>query len=255
MEIPAREFYRYLLLCGHDASGITRSLDDHLVFLPPNTDQYFDEQREWALGLLGQGHHQVTQAIRKAGYYDMWAAHRRRRAGESCQVAYSLVNNQMFRNPIEALLLNGYTDDEVAGAINRSITHPHAVKLQDITAYRRYFFNPRILKARDIYYLTLKCGWLRYSLLGLEPTFLEFALRLRYSTGRTIQETAYIRGLQTWLVTLESLPIRTDREGIKSLSGFLSSVKTFDHSDHFKKPEDTLIVKLMTENASPLEVL
>lgn len=253
MEIPAREFYRYLLLNGYEQHEIVAQFNQLLLLLPPLEDVYHAEQVSWARETIGTQATTVPAALRRVHMHDMWAAHKGRKTGEPCKSAYHLVSLQGTRKPLEALLVAGWQDWEIAEAINKSLTQYVEIRTPDIQAYRRYFFDSRILSAQDRQYLVLRHEHVRIGLLSLESDLLLFALGLRYNTSDDVATRSYERAWRTWLLHLESLPLRTDREGLKSTATFLSSIKSLDRPDKFKPTEDLPLVKLLRNQHETLE--
>lgn len=253
MEIPARNFYRYLVLCGKNSEQIAKEFDKNLLLLPPSPREYFERQVIWAIKEIQTTETTVPTALRRAKMHDMWSAFKNRKAGESCRIAYHIANQENFRKPVEALLLAGWSDWEVAASISDSVTHTYSVPTSAISAYRRYFFDPGILSARDRQYLAIHEEHLRIAMLGLGNDELRFAVRLRYNTPKDHKERAYELAWQTWIVTLESMPIRTDRESIKALASFLSTLKSLDRIEEFKDVNEMNLIQLLKQDHPSFE--
>lgn len=254
MEIPSRDFFRYLTLCSLTPREIQDVYGQHLLSLPHQVDQYYTEQAQWARALVGEGEATVVSALRLAGMQDMWNAHKNRKPGQWCTNAFHLMTQEQFRKPIEALLIAGFQDWEIKSAVNHSITHTYEISTEDVAAYRRYFFNPSILAARDRKFVVLNSEWVRIGMMGLEPDLLEYALGLRYTDSRDLSERSYERSLQKFLLTLESIPLRTDREGIKALASFLPIVKSLIPADK-KVPDKIPLFELVRGTHDKLEEL
>jgi hypothetical protein len=228
MEIPARNFYRYLLLCGYDLLGIEEIFANNMLVLPPDKRGYYSTQLEWATSKdLG---HTVPTALRRTGLYDMWAAHRCKRAGTACAYAFQLSAMKPTRGPLEALLIAGWQDTEISKALSRAHNHYINVSAEEISAFRKHFFDPSILDAESRSYLVMREPHLRIAMLALDSSLLMFALGLRFNMSTDIVDYGYKAAWKTWILHLETMPWRVDREGLKSLSTFLSTIKSLDRS-------------------------
>lgn len=253
MEIPSRNFYRYLLLCGNQNHTIHAHYDNASLVLPPRPDIYFTEQVDWARQLLGSPSASVPTAVRRAGLWDMWAAHKKKRVGTACTAAYHLTAIQNVREPMEALLLAGWPDYDIARALSSSICHNISLDTEEVAAFRRYFFDPSILGAQDRLYLALRAKHLRVAMLALRTDTLLFALGLKYNTAKDRMDRAYTDAWYTWITHLEMMPLRTDREGLKSLSTFLSTLKSLDRSEGGSEDEEIPLVDIVRGSHKELE--
>ena len=254
MDIPARNYFRYLMLCGLDSRQIQHEFNRHLLLLPPDTSKYYREQTAWVGKTFGVGSFTIPTALRRAKLTDMWAAYKGHKTGKACKTAYVIATHLEFRKPAEAMLIAGYPDEEVVGAINKSLTHPYEISETSMEAFRKYFFDPSYLSASDRYYLASRSEWIKTGMLGLESDLLMHAMGLRYNTPKNLEIRARFRSLQKYLVTLESMPLRTDREGVKALSSLISSIKSLEKGDE-QQDESVPLLQLLTEVNPNLEVI
>lgn len=257
MEIPSREFFRYLVLCGYDLAQILEAYDRYRFVKPRFPEAYYMRQVEWAYQLLGAVETTVPAALRRARMVDMWCAFRAQRPGQKAAKAFHLANHDEFKKPIEAFLIAGYMDHEVAGALTHSINLQYKVEPEDIVAYRRYFFDPSILSLNDRLILARETPHVRLGMLALEPDILEHLMGLRYKHTRDMYQRAHDLGLQKWLNQLELIELRSDSESLKALSSFFAALKTFDASTAEKlkkKSGDMPLVELLRQQSTPLEV-
>lgn len=252
MDIPARDFYRYLVLCGRGPTAIAGVFDQNALMLPPRNEAYYHAQVQWAYSLLGTRKLPVSVALRHAGMHDMWAAYKRRKAGGPCRSAYHIASLVNLRKPVETMLLAGFAPHEIALAVNKSLNHYVEISAEDIEAYHRYFFQSRHLSAQDRQLLVLKEEHLRLALVGLPTDLLLHALGLRYNEHTNQVDRAYDLALRKWLIHLEAMPIRLDREGVKSLASFLNSLKGLDRAVD-RNADDLPLVKIVRGEHLALE--
>ena len=226
MEVPSREFYRYLLLCGHSIQGIAAQFDRYRLLLPPDHKQYHEEQLQWFRTLLGAGMQTKGAMVRKAHMHDMLAAHKNRPAGRYCGVAFNVLSMPSFRRPVEMFLVAGYNDYEIQDGINKAVVHPFEVETGAVAAYRRYFFNPRILTAESVQYIRMRNADLDLAYSGVQPDILEYKAGLRFQDGQ-IQDVIQQSALYSAAALLDTAPYRTDRETMKSMAALIGAVKGF----------------------------
>lgn len=252
MEIPARDFYRYLLLCGHQSQYICATMQRYSLLVPEMPDAYHLEQLTWAAESLGEGQITVPTALRRSSMQDMWAAYKGRLPGKHCRDAFHIANLQHIRKPIEALIFADWHDWEIAKAISASLLHNIEIRPEVVAAYRRYFFNADILTANDRLLVVMRSDHLRVASLGMPSDVLLYAVGLRYQLAKDPMERARDLAWKKWMLALESMPMRTDHESLKALAGLLSAAKALEIP--LDKPGgDVPLVKLLRGEHPTLE--
>ena len=150
-EHPARNYVRYLLTTqpalDHPETAydmVNAKLGLHSIPCPDR--EYVEQQVERldvpASYVAGDPLHQEsTHFLRRNRIYGMHFQ------GHDEQQALEILNTPMYREPIECLLLGGYTDEDTAYKINKKLVTLFTKKA--IATYRHYFLNTNIMDYDD----------------------------------------------------------------------------------------------------------
>lgn len=228
METPSRDYYRYLLLCGHSLDSIVEEFDKNRLFMPPAKNEYYNTQFEWATNLLGTGSQTVSTAVRRAGMYDMLASTKDREAGDDCLMAYHLLSVPLIRKPLEILIASGYMDQEIEDRINSTATHHYSVRRGVVKAYRRYFFNPDILDMNSKIFLSHRNEAFAFAIHAMDPDTIEYKAGIRTRSDMSPGERLKEAIINETLIRLQRAPISTDPESFKAITAASSILRYVD---------------------------
>lgn len=216
------------MLCGKGPGSIVQEFDRCSLILPEQRDTYHSEQQEWLWHTLGRRVVRVPEAMRSAGLHDMYAAHKHRPSGKTCLYAYQLLAFPEIRKPVEALLWAGFSASEIERAVNCSLYVPYKIDTETVHKYQKYFFGFQRLAASDKNLMMVRNQHLQLASMAIPTDLLLYGLGLRYVEDTDMVSRAFDAALKKWLLHLEAMPLRLDREGLKTAATFVNSVKSLD---------------------------